>query len=267
MRDLTERDFAAAARIAAGLEACGDLDALNESLLLGLVALIPCEHASYNELDPAFGRALTRFTEDGAALVPPELHRVWDMLMPQHPILKRLVAAPAERSLRISDVADPAAFRETALWRELYRHVGTDHQLVVSFGAEPGEGATLPVILGVALNRRGRDFTARERALGALVQSLAAPILRRRRSARWLGLLDAPALDDGLARRLVGLGLSARQAEVLFWMLKGKSNSEIGEILSVSAQTARTHSMRIFEALEAPGRLAAQGKALRALMR
>ncbi|MEM8744952.1 MAG: helix-turn-helix transcriptional regulator, partial [Pseudomonadota bacterium] len=115
------------------------------------------------------------------------------------------------------------------------------------------------------LNRSGSDFSDRDRDLLRLLQRLGKPMLRRKRAEHMFRLLDAAALTGEMRRNLMGLGLSARQAEVAFWMLKGKSNTDIGAILDVGAQTIRQHSMAIYRRLGVGGRLALQREVFRSI--
>lgn len=48
---------------------------------------------------------------------------------------------------------------------------------------------------------------------------------------------------------LESLGLTKRQAECLYWMGQGKSNTEIAIILKIGARTVENHAYRIFEIL------------------
>ena len=63
------------------------------------------------------------------------------------------------------------------------------------------------------------------------------------------------------------LGLSERQAEVLWWIAQGKGNADIGQILSISLPTVKMHVSRLFEALVCETRSAAARIALDALSR
>jgi len=60
-------------------------------------------------------------------------------------------------------------------------------------------------------------------------------------------------------------GLTAREAEVLTWITRGKSNNEISEILAISPRTVNKHLERVFVKLGVENRAAASSVALRAL--
>lgn len=57
---------------------------------------------------------------------------------------------------------------------------------------------------------------------------------------------------DVLVRRL---GVSAREAEVLWWVLHEKSNDEIGALLGVSSTTIKTHLQNLFLRLDRHSKL------------
>ncbi|HWL15167.1 MAG TPA: response regulator transcription factor [Opitutus sp.] len=59
------------------------------------------------------------------------------------------------------------------------------------------------------------------------------------------------------AADLESLGLTPREAEVLFWIAQGKSNPEVAVILETSINTIKSHSQRIFEKLGVETRTAA----------
>jgi DNA-binding response OmpR family regulator/DNA-binding CsgD family transcriptional regulator len=56
---------------------------------------------------------------------------------------------------------------------------------------------------------------------------------------------------------LMQLGLTARMAEVLYWVAQGKTNAEIGIILDASARTIAKHIERIFQRLGTENRASA----------
>nr|UXE45388.1 putative HTH-type transcriptional regulator YhjB [uncultured bacterium] len=58
-------------------------------------------------------------------------------------------------------------------------------------------------------------------------------------------------------RQLCSLGLTPRQAEVLYWISKGKSNHDIGVILSAATGTICKHVEHIFSTLHVENRTAA----------
>jgi DNA-binding CsgD family transcriptional regulator len=69
-------------------------------------------------------------------------------------------------------------------------------------------------------------------------------------------LLETPA-PEPTAELLQPLGLTPRQAEVLFWIARGKTNGEIGIILGASVHTIHRHAEAIYGRLHVESRSAA----------
>ena len=59
------------------------------------------------------------------------------------------------------------------------------------------------------------------------------------------------------------LKLTLREAEVLYWVVKGKTNKDIGEILGSSPATAKKHLERVYVKLGVETRTAAAGVAMK----
>jgi len=70
--------------------------------------------------------------------------------------------------------------------------------------------------------------------------------------------------DDAAVVEAIGLalGLTAREAEVLYWVVKGKTNRDIGDILGTSPRTVTKHFEHVFEKLGVETRTAAAALAL-----
>ncbi|HEV7714455.1 MAG TPA: response regulator [Steroidobacteraceae bacterium] len=81
----------------------------------------------------------------------------------------------------------------------------------------------------------------------------------------WLFRLTETAL--GLEEEILQktLSVSTRESEVLLWISRGKSNREIGEILTISPRTVDKHLEQIFSKLGVANRASAAARAVRAL--
>lgn len=64
---------------------------------------------------------------------------------------------------------------------------------------------------------------------------------------------------------LAALGLTAREAEVLFWVAQGKSNGDVGRLLAISEKTVKKHLGNVFDKLGVENRNAATLLALEKL--
>jgi DNA-binding CsgD family transcriptional regulator len=134
--------------------------------------LVPCDGSSYNMIDPASGRA-ELVTDpgdrvfDGGPEVLAEL--AW-----QHPLFDHYARTRDGRALRISDFLSRRELHLTDLYEHIYKHIGLEYQMAVTLSV-PGEG----VVVGLALDRSGRDFTDAERDLMELLRPHLASAFAR----------------------------------------------------------------------------------------
>jgi DNA-binding NarL/FixJ family response regulator len=110
-----------------------------------------------------------------------------------------------------------------------------------------------------------------EAAGGADSVSRAAPdgrlLVARRLGDVSLGeamwLLSLQAGGEGAVSRLATAALTPREAEVLSWVAKGKTNRDVAEILGMSPRTVNKHLEHVFEKLGVETRAAAAALASR----
>jgi ATP/maltotriose-dependent transcriptional regulator MalT len=87
-----------------------------------------------------------------------------------------------------------------------------------------------------------------------LTEALAAISMRLQNEHQ---ALPGPSSEPACARDLEGLGLTPREAEVLFWVTQGKTNDDVTQILSVSISAVKKHLIRIYDKLGVENRTAA----------
>lgn len=76
-------------------------------------------------------------------------------------------------------------------------------------------------------------------------------------------LIQKSNQEWNLASLKASFGLTAREAEILMWVSRGKTNKEVGLILETSPRTVNKHLEHIFEKLGVPTRTAAVAKVLK----
>lgn len=140
-------------------------------------------------------------------------------------------------------------------------------------GPEDAAGAAAVRPLPDAVVAWGLACAARPDRCGPL--AFAAPRTGRMLEASYVGRTGA----DEILLRLVGLdraaderqvlrarlGLTAREAEVLLWVGRGKTNRDVAEILGLSPRTVNKHLEQIFAKIGVENRAAAAVKVLGAL--
>lgn len=202
-----------------------DLAEFRAVLLPGIHRLVASDYVAYNEIEQ--GQA-------GLTIVSPELpewaYSAWGRHAGENPLLQRFLRTRDGRSRRFSDVASVAELRRTALYTELYRPLGLEHQVAFILPSTPD------LTIGVALSRGGRDYTERDRRLlelarPHLIQAYRAAQLRE----RLVGILEGlrQGLDaDGTAIVVIAaggdVGFVSTAAAELFEDLLGSTPMEVG---------------------------------------
>jgi DNA-binding response OmpR family regulator/DNA-binding CsgD family transcriptional regulator len=137
------------------------------------------------------------------------------------------------------------------------------------FPAAPGQGTSLPAPVIEHLKQL-RQPAAKASARSCL------EVGERRLELSFLSSIGPDELLFRLAEIIAGgdeqilqqtLQLTSREAEVLLWISRGKSNREIGAILSISPRTVNKHLEQVFIKLGVENRASATARAVRALAR
>lgn len=81
-------------------------------------------------------------------------------------------------------------------------------------------------------------------------------------SADWLIVMREISDDAVVEAMSLSFKLTAREAEVLYWVVKGKTNRDIGDILGSSPATVKKHLERVYAKLGVETRTAAAGMAM-----
>jgi DNA-binding NarL/FixJ family response regulator len=113
--------------------------------------------------------------------------------------------------------------------------------------------------LRAGMNLGADDYLIKPVSRDELIAALEARFARKNQQRpNFDTLTDDPA-------PLLALGVSGREAEVLLWIARGKTNDDIAKLLGVSVQTVKKHVSAIFEALGVENRSSAAVRALEAL--
>ncbi|HYP71208.1 MAG TPA: response regulator [Variovorax sp.] len=79
----------------------------------------------------------------------------------------------------------------------------------------------------------------------------------------WLIIMREASDTAVIEAMSLSLKLTPREAEVLYWVVKGKTNRDIGEIIGSSTATAKKHLERVYVKLGVETRTAAAGVAIK----
>ena len=78
----------------------------------------------------------------------------------------------------------------------------------------------------------------------------------------WLIIMREVSDESVIEAMSLSFKLTAREAEVLYWVVKGKTNRDIGDILGSSPMTVKKHLERVYSKLGVETRTAAAGMAM-----
>lgn len=206
------------------------------TLVSGLISVGSC---SYNHLDGSTALAYEIQPVDVVAF--PDSYDLFELHLPEHPLLTYFVASGDGRALRVSDRASDRQFRSLGLYRDFYRHAEVDYQLCFMV-PHPGGGE-----IAVALNRKGRDFSAEERDVLELMRPHVA------QAAAIAAMLSQP-VPESFDQSGDGPLLTPRQTRILQLVADGRADREVGRMLGISTRTVHAHLQRIYRALDVTSR-------------
>ena len=107
----------------------------------------------------------------GDAISPAD-RACFDHFFSEHPLVRYHSSHPDGGSRKISDSFAPRQFRGTALYNEYYRRIGIDHAIAVPLFVDRR------LLVSFVLNRKGKDFSERDRAMLDLVRGYLANVYR-----------------------------------------------------------------------------------------
>lgn len=218
-----------------------ELGELSHGLLRALREAVPAEFGAINELPADLPHTIS-ITDPPQ---PPEVHHQFARYASQNPIADHFLRTRDGRATRFSDLVTRRELHRLELYQEVYRPLGVEYQIAFTLpsGAER--------ILGVALSRCKRDFTASDRDL----LNLARPYLIQayRNALAYTDRLLASGPNISLSD-LQRLGLTTRQAEVLRLISMGHSSVDAAASLGITVRTAQKHLERCYRTLNVSSR-------------
>jgi DNA-binding CsgD family transcriptional regulator len=220
------------------------LEVLPEALFSALEDLVPGAAFSLDQLGPQSG--VVADVTNANRVVPEQIKERVLELMPSHP------AMPAYKATRrgvipVTDCITQRQFRDTPHYRVALQPTGSEYQVVIAFEI-PGKIVVMTV-------DRAADFTDKELTLLRLVAPQIA--LAYRNALAFSELKQAAARTIPAPKHLQQIGLTVREGEVLHWVIQGKRDKEVADILSASPRTIHSHLRSILRKLNTETRTGA----------
>lgn len=256
METLRVRDWRAGFELLGRVaEVAGGPDAMARAAVQALHDLMASEITTLSVCDLRSGRRHVIGTP--AQAISAADRACFDRHFRAHPLVRYHADLRGAGAHRISDSVPFGRFREGALYSEYYRRIGIDHAIALPVHVDEG------TLVSFVLNRRGRDFSDRERTLldrvGAPLARLYQKAVARRQLQARLDTLEAQLRDRAAASAPPApLGqLTEREREVLRWLATGKTDRDIAALLQCSHRTVQKHLQRIYIKLGVETRTAA----------
>lgn len=212
-----------------------------ERVVETLARLVPGEIVGYNERELVSHRLLSA-RETPFVDAPGEVVEAVSTFCGEYP-LSMLKRRSETRALKISDFVSSRELHQLHYYNHALRPLGIEHQMRLWLSAPPGVAR----YFYVSRRRADSDFTERDRDLLELLRPLLVALRER---------FDAQAAPE-----TNGSGLTDREAEILAWVARGKTNREIAGLLVVSPHTVRKHLEHAFKKLRVHTRTAAVARA------
>jgi len=175
---------------------------------------------------------------------------VFDRYFFDHPLVRDHGRNPHAVTKRIGDLLPVTDFRRTPLYNDYYRAVRIDHAMAVPIHVDRR------FLVSFVLNRCKRDFSDRDRACLELIRPHLGNLYRLSVAADPGAGTPAP-LAGVAPHGEPALPLTPRELDVMRWLAAGKTDRDIGAILSISPRTVQKHLQRIYEKLGVETRTAA----------
>ncbi|HEV7773580.1 MAG TPA: helix-turn-helix transcriptional regulator [Conexibacter sp.] len=207
--EVREADVRALLELVNESNAHRNLRSFRQGILPGLRRLVPCEIASYNEIEPERAFVISD-PADALADAFDDPHAVLARNSATHPLIQHYARTRDGRAYKMSDLLTKEQFHRTQTYEDIFVKLGLEHQIAFSLPSQP------TVVIGVALGRDGRrDFAERDRTL----LNLARPALvQAYRNVAAYARLQATlrALSRGLADRGEGVVTFGRDGAIEF---------------------------------------------------
>ena len=251
MNHLTRNDYAGGLQLLAHVEAqAGAVNSLARALVLALHDYVASELTTLSVCDLFTGHRQV-VGLPGVRLGADEI-ACFDRHFFEHPLVRHHGLEGGMLTRRISDLVSRRDFQRSALYGDYYRRIGLEYAIAVPLFRDQR------TLVSVVLNRRGLDFSERERERLELLRPHFAFLYRLASAA-----VDAPACatppsgPQCLPPVPAAPGLTAREGEVMRWLACGKTDAEIAALLSISPRTVHKHLEHVYVKLGVETRTAA----------
>lgn len=157
MERLGRRDLRVLLSYVRDLYAWRDLDGFAANLVATLPKVVPSEWTSYNEFDSE--SRTNPYTAEPQISTTPEARCLLERHIHEHPLINHHRRTGDGRAVKVSDFLTQGQWHRLGLYNEFYKKVNADYKMSIVLRTPP------PLMIGVVLNRSGKDFSDQDRLL------------------------------------------------------------------------------------------------------
>lgn len=162
MPGYSRSDIRLVSRLVQEIYSLAPFESFAEQLLSRLQEVVRADLIGVLENPPDGGPTFYQFDPPGVA--SEKTHKIWEYVGHQHPVLDHYLRTKQTGFFKISDFISQGQYRDSALYKELYKDMDVEDGMVSFF--EPREGW----VAAVALHRDRRSFRERDRDVLNLLQ-------------------------------------------------------------------------------------------------
>ncbi len=134
---------------------------------------------------------------------------------------------------------------------------------LTSYTASNGDFLPKPIMAQLSfLSTQSAAIDSKSTKTIDIGNDFSGKIISRDFNCEYIMLIQKRTQQWDLSSLKGSFGLTVREAEILMWISKGKTNKEVGLILNTSPRTVNKHLEHVFEKLGVPTRTAAVVKVL-----
>jgi hypothetical protein len=231
---LTGRDLQAINRLTRQLLEVPDLQTLGREFLQGMAAVLQADCTSWNVWTPAMDSILSyEVNHEDYRDVVERYSESLNATIHHHPVIAAGKLDSAwQRPQRMSDYQSFGTFKSNPLFREVYRHLDSHHQLAYTAARLDDS------LIILSWNRKARDFTDRDcqrlHLMGLRVRKLSERLQQTQRlNSMWDALASGLAEAAGLHLGPAGTHphLSEADGTILAGLIGGRSRDTIAASL------------------------------------
>ena len=251
MNHLTRNDFANALQLLARVEAQAEnVNSFARAVVPELGDYVASELTTLSVCDLFTGHRQV-VCLSGVRLGAEEI-KCFDRHFFEHPLVRHHGMEGGSQTRRISDLVSRHEFQHSAPHGDYYRRrIRLEYEIVMPLFRDQR------MLVSVVLNRRGLDFSERDRERLELLRPHLAFLYRHVCKAVATPSGDSAPPSPMPASAVSPPGLTTREGEVMRWLACGKTDAEIAALLSISPRTVQKHLEHIYVKLGVETRTAA----------